>query len=384
MTTRIPAPLRIPTPIVARISLAAWRHNFATLKAAAPQSQFLAVIKADAYGHGAIKAAQTLKEADAFGVARLGEGVELREAGVQQPIVLMEGIFSDQELALALHHELDLVVHDETQLVMLEQRARATGAGVDARRVVWLKLDTGMSRLGFAPDCALNAAERLRVLPMVGELRVMTHFACADEPESAMTVEQLALFEAIIKEINSAESARGAWASSEVGLANSAAILQWPKTQRDWVRAGIALYGTSPILGRSAELLGLKPVMTLCSRVIALRELQPGQSVGYGASWRTPRRSRIATVAAGYADGLSRHLPSGAPVLVDGRRAPLVGRVSMDMITVDVTDLDDVQVGSEVVLWGEGLPVDEVAAAAGTIAYELLCSVTRRVAFEYF
>ncbi|MFM2109966.1 MAG: alanine racemase [Gammaproteobacteria bacterium] len=384
MTTRTSAPSRIPTPIVARVSLAAWRHNFATLKAAAPQSKFLAVIKADAYGHGAVQAARALKEADAFGVARLGEGVELRAAGVRQPIVLMEGTFSHEELALALHHELDLVVHDETQLSMLEERARTAAAGTDPPRVVWLKLDTGMSRLGFAPDRARNAAERLRVLPMVGELRVMTHFACADEPDSSMTREQLARFELAIKEINPPVIGRGTAVSSVVGLANSAAILQFPSTHRDWVRAGIALYGSSPILGRSAAAIGLKPVMTLASRVIALRELQPGQSVGYGASWRATRRSRIATVAAGYADGLSRHLPSGAPVLVAGRRVPLVGRVSMDMITVDVTDLDDVRVGSEVVLWGDGLPVDEVAAAAGTIAYELLCAVTRRVAFEYF
>jgi len=383
MATRMSAPSQIPTPIVARVSLAAWQHNFALLKAAAPQSRFLAVIKANAYGHGAIEAAQTLAGADAFGVARLGEGVELRAAGVTKPIVLMEGVFSSTELALALRYELDLVVHDETQVVMLEERARTAGAGVDAPRVVWLKLDTGMSRLGFAPDRARNAAERLRALPMVGELRVMTHFACADEAESAMTGKQLARFDSAIKEITSASSLRDSLASCHAGLANSAAILQFPSTHRDWVRAGIALYGSSPIVGRSAEFLGLKPVMTLSSRVIALRELSPGQSVGYGASWRASRRSRIATVAAGYADGLLRSLPSGAPVLVAGRRALLVGRLSMDMITVDVTDLHDVLVGSEVVLWGEGLPVDEVAAAAGTIAYELLCAVTRRVAFQY-
>jgi len=381
---RMSAPPQIPTPIVARVSLAAWRHNFALLKAAAPQSRFLAVIKANAYGHGAIQAARTLAEAEAFGVARLGEGVELREAGVTKPIVLMEGVFSHEELALALHYELDLVVHDETQLRMLEERTRTAGAGADAPRVVWLKLDTGMSRLGFAPDRARNAAERLRALPMVGDLRVMTHFACADKPDSSMTVEQIDRFNSVIKEINSLSSTHGSLVSCDSGLANSAAILQWPIAHREWVRAGIALYGSSPILGRSAESLGLKPVMTLSSRVIALRELAPGQTVGYGASWRASRRSRVATVAAGYADGLLRSLPSGAPVLVAGRRASLVGRVSMDMITVDVTDLDDVQVGSEVVLWGEGLPVDEVAAAAGTISYELLCAVTRRVAFEYF
>lgn len=383
MATRTAAPSRIPTPVVARVSLAAWRHNFALLKAAAPQSRFLAVIKANAYGHGAIEAARALTGADAFGVARLGEGVELRVAGVTRPIVLMEGVFSSEELALALRYELDLVVHDETQVVMLEKSFKVTDPGVNAPRVVWLKLDTGMSRLGFALDRARNVAERLRILPMVGELRVMTHLACADEPESGMTCEQLELFDSAVKETTSFSNSGNLLASCHASLANSAAILQFPSTHRDWVRAGIALYGSSPIVGRSAESLGLKPVMTLSSRVIALRELPLGQSVGYGASWRTSRRSRIATVAGGYADGLSRHLRTGAPVLVGGRLAPLVGRVSMDMITVDVTDLDDVHVGSEVVLWGEGLPIDEVAAAAGTIAYQLLCAVTHRVAFQY-
>jgi len=372
------APSRIPTPIVARISCAAWRHNLARLKSAAPDAKFLAVIKANAYGHGAVKAARALDEADAFGVARLGEGIELREAGVRHPIVLMEGVFSVEELAFALHHELDMVVHEETQLAMLEQRARSAKKAVDKPRVIWLKIDTGMSRLGFAPDRARDAAQRLRALPLVGDLRVMTHFASADLPASPTTIEQLHKFDSALQSIEDGVASR-----LDVGLANSAAILQWPKTHRDWVRAGIALYGSSPFAERSATSLGLEPVMTLVSRVIALRDLQPGDSVGYAATWRASRRSRIATIAAGYADGLPRHLPSGAPVLVGGRRAALVGRVSMDMITVDVTDLDGIEVGTESVLWGAGLPVDEVAAAAGTISYELLCGVTRRVAFEY-
>ncbi|MBU6378193.1 MAG: alanine racemase [Gammaproteobacteria bacterium] len=367
-------PPTAPTPIRARVSSAAWRHNLEVLRRAAPGAKLLAVIKANAYGHGAVQAARTLAEADAFGVARVGEGLELRAAGIRQPIVLMEGVFTTQELALALQHELDLVVHEPGQLAMLE-RASAASA-----RVVWLKIDTGMSRLGFPPAEAAAAASRLRTLPIVGELRVMTHFAAADELESSLTVTQVQRFEAAVSAIAATTSSA---ARPVVGLANSAAMLQWPATHGDWVRAGIALYGSSPFASHTAASLGLEPVMTLATRVIALRDLQPGDTVGYGARWTAARPTRIATAAAGYADGLPRQLPSGSPVLVDGRRAPLVGRVSMDMITIDVTDLDEVRVGSEVVLWGDGLPVDEVAAAAGTIAYELLCRVTRRVAFEY-
>jgi alanine racemase len=230
-----------------------------------------------------------------------------------------------------------------------------------------------MSRLGFQAGHAAEAAARLRALELVGDLRVMTHFACADESDSSMTLAQMQRFENELRALPVAEK----------GLANSAGILAFADAHREWVRAGIALYGASPLAGRTAESLGLKPVMTLSTQVIALRTIPVGESVGYGATWRAGRTSRIATLAAGYADGIPRHLPTGSPVLISGHRAPLVGRVSMDMITVDVTDLPQVSVGSSAVLWGEGLPVDEIAAAAGTISYELLCGVTRRVAFDY-
>ena len=370
----------LPNPTRARISLDAWRHNLARLKGAAPASKMMAVIKANAYGHGAVCAARVLVEADAFGVARLGEGVELRESGVVKPIVLMEGVFSGEELSLAIDHAFDLVVHAEYQVDLLERHERTLVSKnfPPAPRVVWLKLDTGMSRLGFQLGKAAEAAKRLRALKLVGELRVMTHLACADDPDSSMTREQIRRFEAELHGF----TLQG-FEPSITALANSAGILSVPATHLEWVRAGIALYGGSPIAGRTAESLGLKPVMTLSTQVIALRSIESGMSVGYGATWRATRPSRIATLAAGYADGVPRHLPSGAPVLIAGQRVPLVGRVSMDMITVDVTDVPDVAVGSTAILWGEGLPVDEVASAAGTISYDLLCGVTRRVTFDY-
>lgn len=335
----------------------------------------MAVIKANAYGHGALPAARALDAAEAFGVARLAEGLELREGGIAKPVVLMEGVFSSEELSLAMDHGLDFVVHADYQIDLLEQYERAVTSknSRPTARVVWLKLDTGMSRLGFQLGKAAEAAKRLRALELVGELRVMTHLACADDPDSPMTAEQLHHFDAELRELEPSKKA----------LANSAGILTVPDAHRDWVRAGIALYGSSPVVGRTAESLGLRPVMTLATQVIALRTIQAGVSVGYGATWRATRTSRIATLAAGYADGVPRHLPSGTPVLIAGRRVPLVGRVSMDMITVDVTDLPELAIGSQAVLWGEGLAVDEIAAAAGTISYELLCGVSRRVAFDY-
>lgn len=375
------AELPPPSPIRARISLSAWRHNLDLLKKAAPRAKLLAVIKANAYGHGAVQAARTLGAADAFGVARLGEALELRRAGIRHEIVLMEGVFSDLELEYALVHELDLVVHEPTQLDMLARLA--TRSAITRPPVIWIKLDTGMGRLGFSPADLSVVYARLRRLSSVGEIRVMTHFACADEPASDMTALQAARFDAAMRQLE-ADCALTQTPTPMIALANSAAILQWPEIHADWVRAGIALYGSSPLATRSAAALGLRPVMTLETHVIALRDIAAGDSVGYGATWRAPRASRIAVLAAGYADGVPRQLPSGAPVLVEGHRVPLVGRVSMDMITVNVTDLPQVTVGSRAVLWGEGLSVDEVAAAAGTIAYELLCRVTRRVPLEYF
>jgi alanine racemase len=355
-------------PIRAVISRSAWQRNLARLRDAAPHALMLAVIKANAYGHGAVEAARTLK-AEAYGVARLGEGLELRAAGIAAPIVLMEGVFSPDELSLALEHQFDLVVHSLHQIDWLE--SRATSGGIEPI-VVWLKINTGMNRLGFDEGEVQAAAKRVQSLDIVKEIRVMTHFATADESGHPLTHRQLAVFAAVSADIPGLRS-----------VGNSAGIIHGSKTQGDWVRAGIALYGSSPTSERTASELGLEPVMTLESEIIALRDLAVGETVGYGATWVAARRTRLAVVAAGYADGVPRSCPSGTPVLVAGHRAPLVGRVSMDMITVDVTDVPHAAIGDRVILWGSDLSVDEIAQHAGTIGYELLCRVTARVPRVY-
>jgi alanine racemase len=359
------------SPLCAFIDLAALRANFALFRRAAPHAKILAVVKANAYGHGVLPVVRALTAADGFAVARLEEAIELREAGVARRIVLLEGVFSAAQLRVARAHHVDLVLHHSSQLDLLD-------AEPEGDEDLWIKVDTGMNRLGFAPEQVSEVHTRLRALPrMPSNIRLMTHFACADD-DAAMTMRQCQRF----------SIAQGVWAragggSPEATLANSAGVLLWPDSHADWIRPGIGLYGASPCASRSAAAFGLAPVMTLQSAVIAVRSVAVGESVGYGATWRAERPARLAIVAAGYADGVPRHLPSGASVLIDGRRAPLVGRVSMDMIGVDITDSPQADVGSTVVLWGRGLPVNEVAAAAGTIAYELLCGVGRRAVFQY-
>jgi len=347
----------------------------------------MAVVKADAYGHGAARVAAALDDADGYAVARLGEALALRAAGIDKPILLLEGVFSADELAQALAARIDLAVHDPSQVELLEQAAVPSGDAAQSGAVLWLQVDTGMNRLGFRPEQVL--AVRARLLAPRGalrgaprELRLMTHLARADETDAAPTAAQTARFDALVAEWTATAGAR-----PTVSIGNSAGTLRGAATQGappgatqgDWIRPGIALYGASPLADRSAAALGLAPVMTLETAVIAVREVPVGEGVGYGATWRATRPSRIAILAAGYADGVPRHLPSGAPVLIGGQRAPLAGRVSMDMVAVDVTDLPSVAVGERAVLWGAGLPVDEVAARAGTIAYELFCRVAPRV-----
>jgi alanine racemase len=316
-----------------------------------------------------VATARFLEGADAFGVARLEEAVALRDAGIKSPIVLLEGVFSAEQLALAAHLRLDMVVHEAQQLDLLE--AAALGQPL----VVWLKVDTGMNRLGFRPEQFERALARLSALPgAVSEIRLLTHFACADERDSPMTGEQIARF---AKLVGGNPGGRGLATS----LANSAAVFSQPASHGDWVRPGLALYGVAPFTGETGASLGLVPAMRLVSTVISLRNVSRGETVGYGAAWRAQRDSRIAIVAAGYGDGLLRSLAADSPVLINGQEFPLAGRVSMDMIGVDVTAARGAQiaVGDQCILWGPELPVEKVAQRAGTIPYELLCAISQRV-----
>ncbi len=362
--------IRLPRAL---IDTAALRHNLGTIRAYAPGSKVMAVIKANAYGHGLVSTALALADADSFAVARLEEGIALRSAGVRAPIVLLEGVFSAEQMAEAAHHRFELVVHDPLQIKLLEGHR-------DARRfVVWIKMDTGMNRLGFRPEAFAPALARLRNLTVPTlELRAMTHLARADELNEAMTGTQVEVFEKTL-----------AGAADLVGpkrlptsIGNSAGALGWPRAHGDWVRPGLALYGVSPFGGEVAAKYGLKPVMTLETTVLTVREVKRGETVGYAGAWRAERDSAIAILAAGYGDGLSRQLANGTPVLIAGEKYPLVGRVSMDMIAVDVTGAPKVTAGSRAIIWGEGLPVEEIATHAGTIPYELLCGVSQRVPLE--
>ena len=352
--------------IRAVIDTRALRHNLARIRERTGRARVMAVVKANAYGHGLVPTALALSDADAFAVARLEEGLSLRAAGITQPIVLLEGVFTAEQLVQAARHGFELVVHDALQVELLEEM---TGAH---RFVLWIKIDTGMNRLGFPVREFAAALARLQLLtPAPLEIRLLTHLACADERDNQVTNEQLARFRAAT-----------AGLSYPVSIANSAGIFGGLQLNCDWVRPGLVLYGASPFADGTGSDLGLEPVMTLETSVIAVRRVAPGERVGYGGAWSAPRDATIAIVAAGYGDGLPRGLPGGTPALVNGVRAPLVGRVSMDMIAVDVTELAAVHVGTPAILWGRGLPVEEVARHALTIPYELLCSVSQRVPLE--
>jgi alanine racemase len=358
--------------IRALIDTAALRHNLGTIRAYAPGAKVMAVVKANAYGHGLVSTVLALADADSFAVARLEEGIALRSAGVRAPIVLLEGVFSAEQLAEAAHHGFELVVHDPQQIRLLEAYRG------DRRFIVWIKMDTGMNRLGFRPEAFAPALTRLQALTVPAlEMRVMTHLARADERDVSMTHEQIATFENALGQIALAGKPRLA-----TSIGNSAGTLGWPRAHGDWVRPGLALYGVSPFAGETAEKHGLKPVMTLETTVLTVRDVKRGESVGYAGAWRAERDSAIAILAAGYGDGIPRHLVNGTPVLISGVCCPLVGRVSMDMIAVDVTGIAKINAGTRGVVWGAGLPVEEIAAHADTIPYELLCGVSQRVPLE--
>jgi alanine racemase len=354
-------------PVRARIDLSALQHNLSIVRKAAPRSRIMAVVKANGYGHGAVLVARALKSADAFAVASIGEALQLREAGISHPLVLLEGVFVAGELEAVANHDLQLVVHSLQQLEWLEQ------SRLSAPLHLWLKVDTGMHRLGMQPGQILDAWQRLSALVARrgGSLRLMSHLACADEPEHPCNDQQLAAFRAV--PIDRAERS----------LANSAALLSCSDMHFDWVRPGIMLYGASPFLASALQQTGLQAVMTFESSLIDVRQRHKGEGIGYGQTWTCPRDMAIGVVAAGYGDGYPRHAPSGTPVLVNGKVMPLVGRVSMDMLCVDLREQPDARAGDPVQLWGACLPVDAVALRAGTISYELLCNVSQRVPREY-
>lgn len=354
-------------PLAAIVDLAAVVHNYNLAKRCAPGRQAFAVVKANAYGHGVREVVTALYGvADGFAVASLEEAAEVRAMHGEARILLLEGCFEASEYGIAAQLGLDLVVQSEAQV----QALLADDLPRPLR--VWLKLDSGMHRLGFDSDSIRACFARLRVAAQVSELNLISHFACADERGHTLTELQLERFLGLLD-----------LDFDQRSLANSAAVLTIPAAHMDWLRPGIMLYGATPFAELSARELGLRPAMTLAARVIAVREVAVGESVGYGASWTAERPSRIATVSCGYADGYPRHAPSGTPVLVDGQRAQLVGRVSMDMLAVDISDLPQAGVDSPVELWGAQLLVDEVAANCGTIGYELLSKVTARVPRRY-
>ena len=348
-------------PLFATIDSVALRHNLSMVRQHAPSAAVLAVVKADAYGHGLARAAAALSEAEGFALVEIEAALKLRSAGYQKRIVLLEGFFDPGELPVLTEHGLSAVIHSMDQVAALDSLAP------DAKLDVLLKVNTGMNRLGLSAEQYAQALGRLRSNAGVAGITLMTHFANADDERGvAWQMERLRRLPG--------------YDALPLSLANSAAILRYPETVRaNWVRPGIMLYGSSPFSESTGPDLGLKPAMTLESRLIAVQSLRPGETVGYGGAFRAERALRIGVVACGYADGYPRHAPTGTPVLVDGKLTRTVGRVSMDMLCVDLSGLPGAGVGARVVLWGDGLPVERVAEAAGTVGYQLLCALAPRV-----
>ena len=350
----------MPRPIRATISAGALERNLLVAKAHAKGAKVWAVIKANAYGHGLERAARALAAADGFAVVDFQEAARLRVAGVTKPILMLEGFFKPVDIPVLHKYRLTPVIHNLEQVEMWKRAEH--GGELEA----YLKVNSGMNRLGFTAENLRPAYNAVRMHPHVRSVTLMTHFADADGAVGVK--DQLAWFRELTKDYDVPRS-----------LANSAALIRFPETHGAWVRPGIMLYGCSPFADRSAEQLDLKPVMTLTSELIATQHLQAGEHVGYGFSYEAQGEITIGVVACGYADGYPRHAPTGTPVLVNGRRTRTVGRVSMDMICVDISDIPEAYIGSPVTLWGEGLSADEVAAACGTVSYELLCALAPRV-----
>lgn len=349
-------------PTQAFIDRSALTHNLSIVRKYAPHSRVMAVVKADAYGHGLLQTAQALANVDGFALLELDAAINLREAGYQQPILLLEGFFSTQELALFERYRLSAVIHHPEQIAMLL-------ASRHPQLNLFLKINTGMNRLGLRPEKVSEIISQLQKNHCSKNITLMTHFASADDPsQHDSVIQQLQCFQQVVH--------THAHPSS---LANSAAIMCYPQSHADWVRPGIMLYGASPFTDRTAADLDLRPVMTLTSKIIAIHELKAGDKVGYHGLFQADCPMRIGIVACGYADGYPRHAPTNTPVLVNNQQSRLLGRISMDMLTVDLTNIQDVQVNSPVILWGKEISVDEVAQRAGTTSYELLCALAPRV-----
>jgi alanine racemase len=349
----------------ATIHIEALRHNLSQVRALAPHSKVMAVVKADGYGHGLERVARALEGADAFGVAALSDAERLRAVGLSQRIVLLSGIDDASDLPAIRRLGVDTVVHHDSQLALLKEDPET-----DAVRV-WLKLDTGMHRLGFAFERAQTIYSQLKMMPNVhDDITLMTHFASSDEFDGPQTTSQLKIFDETAKQFSGMHS-----------LSNSAAILGWPGAHQHWVRAGGALYGLSVVDEKTGADFGLKPAMSLSTKLIAINQIKKGESIGYSATWQCPEDMLVGVAAIGYGDGYPRHAAIGTPVLINGVRVPIIGRVSMDLMTLDLRGIADAKVGDDVLLWGPDLPVEIIAKAAGSISYELTCSITRRVRF---
>lgn len=357
-------PIRTATALIDSEALL---HNYQVVQEKSANGHVLAVLKANGYGHGLETIAKILSShdtnVDAFGVARLDEAIALRNAGIKKPIVLLEGFFNTDDIHLLVKYNLQTIIHNQTQLSAI------VAADLASPIKAWLKVDTGMHRLGVNAEDFNDFYQQLKTSENVDDdLVIMSHLACADNTNDDTTDQQLALFNMLTASCEDKKS-----------MANSAGICAWPNSHFNWVRPGIMLYGISPVMAVTAKQLELKPVMTLKSSIITIRELAAGESVGYGSTWTSKKNTIIAVIAIGYGDGYPRHAINGTPVLINGRRVPLVGRVSMDMIMVDLGINAKESIGDLATLWGEGLPVEEVAEYASTIAYELLCNITHRV-----
>ena len=353
--TSLDHPIHHPRTARVEIDGAALRHNLSRVKSYAPESRIIAVIKANAYGHGVRLAADCLSDADAFALAMLGEAVELRQAGHSKPLIVLHGFADSAELEVCAEFDIQPVINQVWQIDLLEQH---TGASLN----VWLKVDTGMHRLGLPVDIVESAYQRLSDCGSVDTVRLMSHFANADDTINIINNNQLKVLLNVNSNIN-----------AELSMANSAGLITIPESRLQWVRPGIMLYGSSPLLNQSASDLQLQPVMNFESRLISVQQLKQGDAIGYGSTWQCPEDMPVGIVAVGYADGYPRHAEAGTPVWINQKYCRLVGRVSMDSISVDLRGIE-ATVGDRVVLWGKELSVDVVAKHAGTIGYELLCS----------